>query len=58
MLPSAVDVTSWVTRNIRVNVPLLTAAMDTVTESRLAIAMAQQVAIGIIHKNLTVETGV
>jgi len=55
VLPSAVDVSSWVTRHIRVNVPLLSAAMDTVTESRLAIAMAQQGGIGIIHKNLTVE---
>src|SRR5918997_340720 len=55
VLPSAVDVGSWVTRRIRVNVPLLSAAMDTVTESRLAIAMAQQGGIGIIHKNLTVE---
>ena len=43
------------TRNIRVNVPLLSAAMDTVTESRLAIAMAQQGGIGVIHKNLSVE---
>jgi IMP dehydrogenase len=55
VLPSAVDVSSWVTRNIRVNVPLLSAAMDTVTESRLAIAMAQQGGIGVIHKNLSVE---
>jgi IMP dehydrogenase len=55
VLPSEVDVTSWATRNIRVNVPLLSAAMDTVTESRLAIAMAQQGGIGIIHKNLSVE---
>ena len=55
VLPSAVDVGSWLTRNIRVNVPLLSAAMDTVTESRLAIAMAQQGGIGIVHKNLTVE---
>src|ERR687891_467528 len=55
VLPSAVDVTSQVTRRIRVNVPLLSAAMDTVTESRLAIAMAQQGGVGVIHKNLGVE---
>jgi IMP dehydrogenase len=55
VLPSAVDVSSNVTRHIRVNVPLLSAAMDTVTESGLAIAMAQQGGIGVIHKNLTVE---
>jgi len=55
VLPSAVDVSSWFTRNIRLNVPLASAAMDTVTESRLAIAMAQQGAIGVIHKNLSVE---
>jgi IMP dehydrogenase len=55
VLPSAVDVSSWLTRRIRVNVPLLSAAMDTVTESRLAIAMAQQGGIGVIHKNLSVE---
>ncbi len=55
VLPSGVDVSSWVTRRIRVNVPLLSAAMDTVTESRLAIAMAQQGGIGVIHKNLSIE---
>jgi IMP dehydrogenase len=50
-----VDGGTWVTRNIRMNVPLISSAMDTVTESRLAIAMAQQGGIGIVHKNLTVE---
>src|SRR5437762_1136226 len=55
VLPSQVDVTSFFTRNIRLNVPLASAAMDTVTESRLAIAMAQQGAIGVIHKNLSIE---
>jgi IMP dehydrogenase len=55
VLPSAVDVSSWFTRNIRLHVPLASAAMDTVTESRLAIAMAQQGAIGVIHKNLSIE---
>jgi IMP dehydrogenase len=55
VLPSAVDVSSFFTRNIRLNVPLASAAMDTVTESRLAIAMAQQGGIGVIHKNLSIE---
>src|SRR5918995_798662 len=55
VVPSQVDVSSRVTRNIRVNVPLLSAAMDTVSESRLAIAMAQQGGIGVIHKNLSPE---
>src|SRR4026207_790373 len=55
LVPSQVDVSTRLTRNIKVNVPLLSAAMDTVTESGLAIAMAQQGAIGIVHKNLTVE---
>src|SRR6478672_11188764 len=55
ILPSGVDVGSQFTRNIRLNVPLASAAMDTVTESRLAIAMAQQGAIGVIHKNLSIE---
>src|SRR5262245_38625916 len=55
VLPTAVDVGTWVTRNLRLQVPLISAAMDTVTESRLAIAMAQQGGIGIVHKNLTVE---
>src|SRR5213078_4763659 len=55
ILPSAVDVSSRFTRNIRLNVPLASAAMDTVTESRLAIAMAQHGGIGVIHKNLSIE---
>src|SRR5438067_2497668 len=55
VLPSAVDVSSSFTRNIRLNVPLASAAMDTVTESRLAIAMAQQGGIGVIHKNLSID---
>src|SRR3982750_2185932 len=55
VLPTQVDTSTWLTRNIRLNVPLLSAAMDTVTESGLAIAMAQQGGIGIIHKNLSIE---
>src|SRR5881394_3722342 len=55
VIPSQVDVSSRFTRNIRLNVPLASAAMDTVTESRLAIAMAQHGGIGVIHKNLSIE---
>ena len=55
VLPSQVDVSTWLTRHIRLNVPLVSAAMDTVTESELAVAMAQQGGLGVIHKNLSVE---
>ena len=55
VLPAQVDVGTHFTRNIRLNVPLLSAAMDTVTESEMAIAMAQQGGLGIIHKNLPIE---
>src|SRR5205807_10381745 len=55
VLPNQVDISTRLTRHIRLNVPLLSAAMDTVTESRLAIAMAQQGGLGVIHKNLTIE---
>jgi hypothetical protein len=55
VLPTQVDVSTRLTRNIRLNVPLLSAAMDTVTESRLAIAMAQIGGLGVIHKNLSIE---
>jgi len=52
--PNQVDVTTRLTRNIHLNVPLVSAAMDTVTESRLAIAMAQHGGLGVIHKNLSI----
>jgi IMP dehydrogenase len=55
VLPTQVDVTTRLTRNIRLNVPLVSAAMDTVTESGLAIAIAQQGGLGVIHKNLSIE---
>ena len=55
VLPNQVDVSTRITRNIRLNVPVASAAMDTVTESRLAIAMAQHGGLGFIHKNLTIE---
>src|SRR3981189_172076 len=55
VLPGQVDVSTRLTRKIGLNVPLVSAAMDTVTESRLAIAMAQHGGIGVIHKNLSIE---
>jgi IMP dehydrogenase len=55
VLPTGVDVATRLTRNIHLNVPLLSAAMDTVTESALAIAMAQHGGLGIVHKNLSIE---
>jgi len=53
VLPNQVNLSTKVSRNIALNIPLMSAAMDTVTESRLAIAMAQEGGIGIIHKNMT-----
>ncbi len=55
VLPAQVNVSTRLTRNIPLDVPLLSAAMDTVTESSMAIAMAQQGGIGVIHKNLSIE---
>jgi IMP dehydrogenase len=55
VLPSEVDVTTRLTRSIKLNIPIISAAMDTVTEGPLAIAMAQAGGIGVIHRNLTPE---
>lgn len=55
VLPRDVDVTTWFSRDIRLHTPIVSAAMDTVTESELAIAMARSGGIGVIHKNMTIE---
>ena len=53
--PNMIDVSTWLTKKIHLNIPLMSASMDTVTEYRMAIAMARQGGIGIIHKNMSVE---
>ncbi|MDT8309923.1 MAG: IMP dehydrogenase [Methylophaga sp.] len=55
VLPRDVSLTTQLTRDISINIPLISSAMDTVTESRLAIAMAQEGGLGILHKNMTIE---
>ncbi len=55
VLPKDVDLTTRITRELNLNIPLASAAMDTVTEARLAIAMAQAGGVGVIHKNMTIE---
>ena len=55
VLPKEVDVSTCLTKKIRLNTPLMTAAMDTVTEDTMAIAIAREGGIGIIHKNMSIE---
>ena len=55
VLPTEVDTRTQFTRHIQLNIPIVSAAMDTVTESRLAIALAQQGGIGIIHRTMSIE---
>ena len=55
IMPSEVDVSSWLTRDIAISVPIISSPMDTVTEAEMAIGMAQEGGIGIIHKNMSVE---
>ena len=55
VIPNQVDLTTWLTKTIKLNIPMMSAGMDTVTEHRMAIAMARQGGIGIIHKNMSIE---
>ncbi len=55
VLPKDVDVSTYITPKIKLNIPILSAAMDTVTEARMAISMAREGGIGIIHRNMTIE---
>lgn len=55
VLPNDVDLTTQLTQKIKLNIPLMSAGMDTVTEHRMAIAMARQGGIGVIHKNMSIE---
>ena len=55
VIPNQVDLSTWLTKKIRLNIPMMSAGMDTVTEHRMAIAMARQGGIGIIHKNMSIE---
>ena len=55
VIPNQVDVSTWLTKTIKLNIPLMSAGMDTVTEHRMGIAMARQGGIGIIHKNMSIE---
>ncbi len=55
VIPNEVELSTWLTKKIRLNIPLMSAGMDTVTEHRMAIAMARQGGIGVIHKNMSIE---
>ena len=55
VVPSEVSVKTWLTKTVQLNIPILSAAMDTVTEARLAIAIAREGGVGIIHKNMSIE---
>lgn len=55
VIPNQVDLTTYLTKTIKLNIPLMSASMDTVTEHRMAIAMARQGGIGVVHKNMSIE---
>ena len=55
ILPNEVETSTYFSKNIKLNIPVISAAMDTVTESRMAIAIAQEGGIGVLHKNMTID---
>ena len=55
VLPATVDISTQLTPGVKLNIPFMSAAMDTVTENKLAIAIAREGGIGIIHKNMTID---
>ena len=55
VIPNQVDLSTYLTKNIKLNIPIMSAGMDTVTEHRMAIAMARQGGIAIIHKNMSIQ---
>lgn len=55
VLPNEVDLSVQLAKNLKLNIPIISAGMDTVTESSMAIAMARQGGLGVIHKNMTIE---
>src|SRR3972149_10331654 len=55
IIPKEVDLTTWLTREIKLNIPIVSAAMDTVTEARTAISMAQAGSMGVIHRNMSIK---
>ena len=55
VMPATADTRTYVTKSVAMNIPLLSSAMDTVTEAQMAIAMAQAGGIGVLHRNLTLE---
>ena len=55
IIPRQVDVSTYITKNIKLNMPIISAAMDTVTECSMAIAIAREGGMGIIHKNMSIE---
>ena len=56
VLPNNVDISTNITKDIKLNIPIISAAMDTVTESKMAISMSQNGGLGVIHKNFDIET--